>query len=157
MICSLQVVLVNKRLFKKYEFVEVIWAVIVTKHEIPRSRRNEARLKSIFILLQNSRDKIDHWEYQNCVSGWKKAHFDHVNLSSSRDSEGWSSRMHQCEDLLCCPDWMGWSSKMHQREDLLCYYDTIRKIIYKRSLTDQYPLRECRAASSQKSTRAKHI
>ena len=36
-------------------------------------------------------------------------------------------------------------------------YDTIRKIICKRSLTDQYPLRECRAASSQKSTRAKHI
>ena len=35
------------------------------------------------------------------------------------------------------------------------YYDTIRKIICKRSLTDQYPLRECRAASSQKSTRAK--
>ena len=29
-------------------------------------------------------------------------------------------------------------------------YDTIRKIICKRFLTDQYPLRECRAASSQK-------
>ena len=39
----------------------------------------------------------------------------------------------------------------------IIWYDTIRKIICKRSLTDQYPLRECRAASSQKSTRAKHI
>ena len=34
-------------------------------------------------------------------------------------------------------------------------YDTIRKIICKRSLTDQYPLRECRVACRQKCTRPK--
>ena len=40
--------------------------------------------------------------------------------------------------------------------EIIRYY-TIRKIICKRSLADQYPLRECRVACQQKCTRPKHI